>query len=163
VINLELAHFIAKFYLLAYFICFAVSFSNKYNNKSNLIIITYALVFSVLNQYIKSSLDFYTFYLGSAASCLNCIFLSLITHLSMKVKHSKTTIYIYIFYILIALSYMLVHRIRVVIFDSDEHILWLINTQSVFTLTLYFLSICVFIYGSNILWKSQFGRLSSLF
>jgi hypothetical protein len=162
-INLELAHFIAKFFMIFYFVCFLLSLANKHNNKSNFIAITFALIFSVLNQYIKQTQGFYTFYLVSAVSCLFYVLLSLITHLLIKIKHVKTTVYIYFFYILIALSYLGLHRVRVIIFDSDEHILWVINTQSVFTLILYFLCICVFVYGSKILWKSQFGRLSSLF
>jgi hypothetical protein len=162
-ISLDLGHFIAKFYLVGYFICFLISYSNKDNNKSNLIIVTYALVFCLFNQYIKSVLDFYTYYLGCAFSCLVCLVFSLITHLIMKIKHAKTTIYVYVIHLLIALSYLVIHRVRVVLFDSDEHILWLINSQSGFTLSLYFFSICVLFYGSKILWKSQFGRLSSLF
>jgi len=162
-INLELAHFIAKFYLFSYFICFLISFSNKHNNKSNFIAITFALVFSLLNQYIKQTLDFYTFYLGSAAGCLIYVLFSLITHLVMKIKHVRTTVIIYVLYILISLSYLIIHKVRVVIFDSDEHILWVINAQSIFTLAVYLINICLFAYGSKILWKSQFGRLSSLF
>ncbi len=160
-INLEIAHFIAKFYMCAYLVCFILSFLNKKNNKSNLILVTIALVFCIFNQYLKTSLGFYFFYLGEAASSLFCVLLSLIVHLFFRVKHEKPTLYIYSFYFLIAISYLVIHRIRVVIYDTDEPILWLISLQSGFTLTLYFLSVCVFIYGIKIKWNCYFGRLSS--
>ena len=160
-INLDLAYFIAKFYMCAYLVCFILSFLNKDNNKSNLIIVALALVFCIFNQYLKSSLGFYFFYLGGAAGSLFCILLSLITHLALKVKHEKSTLFIYGFYFLIAISYLVIHRVRVVIYDTDEPIMLLINLQSVFTLTLYFLSICVFAYGTRIRWNLYYGRLSS--
>jgi len=163
VINLELGYFIAKFYLAGYFLCFFLSFNNKYDNKSNLIITTVALINCIFNQYLKEILDFYTFYLGAAFQLLTLLLISIIIHLFFKVKHEKSTVFVYGLYIFIVISYLIIHRVRVVMFDSDEHIMWLINGQSIFTLTLYFLSICVFIYGSKTLWKSQFGRLSSLF
>ncbi|PKH86232.1 hypothetical protein [Colwellia sp. Bg11-28] len=160
-IPLEFAHFIAKFYICAYLVCFILSFLNKENNKSNLIVVALALVFCIFNQYLKSSLGFYFFYLAGAAGCILCVFLSLIIHLALKIKHEKSTLFVYGFYFLIAISYLVIHRVRVVIYDTDESIMWLINLQSVFTLTLYFLSICVFAYGTKITWNSYFGRLSS--
>jgi len=163
VISLELGYFIAKFYLAGYFLCFILSYKNKNRNLSNLIITTIALVNCIFNQYLKEALDFYTFYLGAAFQVLVLLLISLILHLYFRIKHEKSTILVYGLYILIAISFMVIHRVRVVVFDSDEHILWLINAQSAFTLILYFLSICALVYGSKILWKSQFGRLSSLF
>jgi len=163
VINLELGYFIAKFYLAGYFFCFLLSYKNKQKNLSNLIITSIALVNCIFNQYLKEALDFYTFYLGAAFQILILLLISLIIHLYFRIKHKKSTLVVYGLYLLIAISLMVIHRVRVVIFDSDEHILWLINAHSVLTLTLYFLSICVLAYGSKILWKSQFGRSSSLF
>jgi hypothetical protein len=159
-IDLELGHFIAKFYLFAYFLVFVVSFFNKDNNKSNLIIVGFALCRCIFGQSSKMMFDFYTYYLGAAFGCLFCIVLSLLTHLFFKVKHSKSTLVVYGFYFLIAISYLVIHRVRVVIYDTDAPITWLINLQSVFTLTLYFLSICVFAYGTKIRWKLYSGRLS---
>lgn len=158
-INLELAHFIAKFYMCAYFICFLLSFINKDNNKSNLILASIALFFCVIDQYLKMSLDFYYFYLGEAAGSLFCILLSLTIHLLLKVNHERTTLIVYSFYFLISIGYLVLHRVRVVIYDTDEPIMWLINSQSVFNLSLYFLSICVFAYGTKIKWNLYFGRV----
>jgi hypothetical protein len=160
-IDLELSHFIAKFYLFAYFLVFTVSFFNTDNNKSNLIIVGFALCRCIFGQSSKMLFDFYTFYLGAAFECLLCIGLSLVVHLFFKVKHEKSTLFIYGCYFLIAISYLVIHRVRVVIYDIDEPIMWLINLQSIFTLTLYFLSICVFAYGTKIRWNSYFGRLYS--
>jgi hypothetical protein len=159
-INLELGYFIAKFYLAGYFVCFLFSYRNKHINQSNLIIATIALVNCLFNQYLKEALDFYTFYLGAAFQVLILLLISLIIHRYFRIRHEKTTLLIYGLYILIAISFMIIHRVRVVIFDSDENIMWLINTHSVFTLTLYFLSICVLAYGGIIKWKLPFGRLS---
>jgi hypothetical protein len=159
-INLELAYFIAKFYMFAYLFCFILSFLNKENNKSNLTIVALALVFCMFDQYLKSSLGFYQFYLGSAAAPLFCILFSLTAHLIIKIKHVRTTLLIYGIYFLIAISYLVIHRVRVVIYDTDAPIIWLINAQSVFTLGLYLLSICVFAYGTRIKWNWHFGRLS---
>jgi len=163
VISLELGHFIAKFYLIGYFLCFLLSYRNRYNNKSNLIIVTLALASCAFNQHLRENLGFYTFYLGAACQVLITLSVSLGIHLYFKIKHERTTLLVYLLYILISISFMVIHRVRVVIFDTDESILWLINSQSAFTLSLYFLSICLFLYGTNIKWKSQFGRLSSLF
>lgn len=160
-ISLELGHFIAKFYLLSYFLIFIFSFVNRDNNKSNLIIVGFALCRCIFGQSSKMMFDFYTYYLGAAFGCLLCIVLSLLTHLFFKVKHAKSTLVIYGLYFLISISFLVIHRVRVVIFDTDESIIWLINSQSVFTLTLYFLSICVFAYGTRIKWNLYFGRLSS--
>jgi hypothetical protein len=160
-IDLELAHFIAKIYICAYLVFFILSFLNKENNKSNLIVVSLALIFSIFNQYLKLSLGFYFYYLGCAAVCLFAVFLSLIIHLFFKVKHEKSTLFIYGCYFLISISYLVIHRVRVVIYDIDEPIMWFINLQSIFTLTLYFLSICVFAYGTKIRWNSYFGRLYS--
>jgi hypothetical protein len=163
VISLELGYFIAKFYVVAYFLCFLFSYQNKLNNQSNLIITTTALISCVFNQYLRETLGFYMFYLGAAFQVLFSLLISLIIHLYFKIKHEKTTVFVYWIYVLIAMSFMILHRVRVVIYDNDEPILWLINLQSAFTLSLYFLSICLFLLGCNIKWKSQFGRLSSLF
>lgn len=160
-IDLELSHFIAKFYLLAYFVVFIFSFVNRDNNKSNLIIVGLALCRCIFGQSSKMLFDFYTYYLGAAFGCLLCIVLSLLAHLFFKIKHEKSTLFIYGLYFLIAISFLVIHRVRVVIYDTDEPIMWLINIQSVFTLTLYFLSICVFAYGTRIRWNLYFGRLSS--
>jgi hypothetical protein len=162
-IDLELAHFISKFYLFLFFICFVLSFINKNNNKSNLIIISFFLIHCLIGQTSKMSFGFYTYYLVSAFSCLMVIIFSLLLHLYLRVEHKFLTVINYIFLILISMSYLIIHRVRVVIFDTDEPILWLINTHSALNLVLYFISICFFLYGSNIKWKSQFGRLSSLF
>lgn len=159
-ISLELGYFIAKFYMMGYFLCFLLSYRNRRSNKSNLIITTVALVNCIFNQYLKEALDFYTYYLGAAFQVLILLFISLIIHLYFRIKHEKTTLFVYGFYILIAISLMIIHRVRVVVFDSDENILWLINTQSAFTLTLYLLSIFVLAYGGLIKWKLPFGRLS---
>ncbi|NQZ24512.1 MAG: hypothetical protein HRT53_21005 [Colwellia sp.] len=161
-ISHELGHFIAKFYLVGYLVCFIFSFLNKFNNKSNLIIITLAFVFCVFNQFLKVKLGFYTFYLGAALGLSVCVFLSVTFHFFTKVLHKKTTLVVYSFYISMAISYLILHRVRVVIYDSDEPISWLINAQSVFTLTLYFFSIVIFLYGCKVKWKLQFGRLLSL-
>lgn len=157
-ISLDLGHYIAKFYLVGYFIVFALSFLNKDNNKSNLIIVSLALVGCIFSQYIKESLSFYLFYLGAALQFLVLILISVFTHLFFKIKHEKTTITVYVLYILMVISYMVLHRVRVVMYSTDEPIMWLINSQSVFTLTLYFLSICVFAYGCKIKWKLRFVR-----
>jgi len=162
-IDLELAHFISKFYLFLFFICFVLSFINKSRNKSNLIIISFFLIHCLIGQTSKMSFGFYTYYLASAFLCLTVIILSLFLHLYLRIKHEFVTVLNYILLILISMSYLIIHRVRVVIFETDEPILWLINAHSAFTLLLYFLSICFFLYGSNIKWKSQFGRLSSLF
>jgi len=159
-ISLELSYFIAKFYLLAYFVFFIISFLNKENNKSNFIIVSLVLINCIIGQYVKELLGFYTFYLGATLQCLVVIALSLFLHLFFKVKHEKTTYIIYLFYFFIALSFLILHRVRVVIYDSDESILWLINTQSVFTLLLYFLSIIVLAFGCKNKWKYFSGRLS---
>ncbi|KGJ86854.1 hypothetical protein [Colwellia psychrerythraea] len=159
-INHELGHFIATFYLFAYFLVFILSFMNRNNNKSNLIVVALALSLCIFNQYLKISLGFYFYYLGAAACTLFCILFSLAAHLFLKVKHEISTLFIYGFYFLISISYLVIHRVRVVIFDTDEPIMWLINSQSAFSLTLYLLSICVFVYGTKIKWKWHFGRLS---
>jgi hypothetical protein len=158
-ISLELGHHIAKLYLIGYSIVFVLSFLNKESNKSNLIIVSLALIGCIFSQYIKESLSFYVFYLGAALQFLVLILVSVFTHLFFKIKHEQTSIVVYFLYVLMALSYMVLHHVRVVIYDTDEPILWLINSQSIFTLTLYFLSICVFAYGCKIRWKWQFGRL----
>jgi hypothetical protein len=158
-IRLDLGHQIAKLYLIGYCIVFVLSYLNKDNNKSNLIIASLALFGCIFNQYLKETLSFYIFYLGSALQLLVLILISVSTHLFFKIKHKKTTITVYILYILMVISYMVLHRVRVVMYDTDEPILWLINSQSGFTLSLYFLSICVFAYGCKIKWKLQFGRL----
>jgi hypothetical protein len=158
-ISLELGHHIAKVYLIGYCIVFVLSYLNKDNNKSNLIITSLALFGCIFNQYLKENLSFYIFYLGAALQLLALIFISVFTHLFFKIKHEQTSIFIYFLYVLMAISYMVLHRVRVVMYDTDEPILWLINSQSIFTLTLYFLSICVFAYGCKIRWKWQFGRL----
>lgn len=155
----ELGHLIAKFYLVGYLICFIFSYLNKNNNKSNLIIITFAFVFCIFNQFIKTEFGFYTFYLGAAFGLLACISSSLVFHFLTGVRHRKPTLIVYFIYISMAVSYLLLHRIRVVIYDTDEPILWLINAQSVFTLTLYFFTICIFFYGCRVKWKLQSGRL----
>ena len=160
-ITLELAHFIAKFYLVAYILCFVLSYKNVKENKSNFIIIMLAIATCIFNQYINTDADFYTFYLVMAITCTNVILASVGFHIYFSIKHSRSTLWTYSIYFLIAISYMIIHRVRVEIFDSDEPILWFINAQSAFTLSLYFLSICIFIYGCNIKWKLQFGRLSS--
>ena len=157
-INHELGHFIATFYLFGYFFIFILSFINRNNNKSNLIVVALALSFCIFNQYLKISLGFYSYYLGAAACSIFAIFFSLAIHLFLQVKHEKSTVVIYGLYFLIAISYLVIHRVRVVIFDTDEPIMWFINSQSAFTLTLYFLSICVFAYGTKIRWNSYFGR-----
>jgi len=144
---------------MAYCIIFILSFLNKDNNKSNLIIASLALLGCIFSQYLKESLSFYIFYLGAALQFLVLVLISVFTHLFFKIKHEQTSVIVYILYILMAISYMVLHRIRVVMYDTDEPILWLINSQSVLTLTLYFLSICVFAYGCKIKWKLQFGRL----
>jgi len=159
-IDLELGHFFAKFYMFAYFLVFIVSFFNKDNNKSNLIIVGFALCRCIFGQSSKMLFDFYTYYLGAAFGCLACIVLSLIAHLFFKVRHAKTTLYVYGLYFLIAISFLVIHRVRVVMYDTDEPIILFINLQSVFTLTLYFLSICVFAYGTRIKWNWHSGRLS---
>jgi hypothetical protein len=160
-IDLELGHFIAKFYLLAYFVVFIFSFINAPNNKSNLIIITLALVFCIFNQYLKFTVDFYNYYLTCAAFALLLILISLAAHFYLKIKHPKTTLFVYASYLSIAASYLIMHRVRIVIFDNDDSIMWLINGQSTFTNTFYFLNILVFFYGTKIKWNSYFGRLSS--
>ena len=157
-INLELAYFIAKFYLVGLCICFVLSLLNLHNNKSNFIVVTFALLHCFIDQFIKTSLDFYTFYLGAAFECLVFILLSVAAHLYLKIKHAKSSVIVYIIYLLIALSYLILHRVRVVIYSTDEPILWLINMQSVFVLTLYFFSNCFVVYGSKIKWNSGFGR-----
>lgn len=162
-IDLELAHFIAKFYVALCFFCFVVSFSNRGCNKSNLIVVSFALIHCVVGQSSKMAFDFYTYYLASACFCILVIACSLLTHVYLRVKHEVITVVIYSLFILISISYLIIHRVRVVIYDTDEPILWLINSQSVFTLTLYFISISLFLYGCNIQWKSQFGRLLSRF
>lgn len=162
-ISLELAHFIAKFYVLLFFICFLVSFSNKGFNKSNLIIVSFALIHSILGQSGKVAFDFYTYYLACACFCIFVIASSMLTHIYLRIKHEAVTVIIYSLYIFICISYLIIHRVRVIVYDTDEPILWLINSQSVFTLGLYFISISLLLYGCNIQWKSQFGRLSSLF
>ena len=144
---------------MGYFIVFILSFLNKDNNKSNLIIASLALVGCIFSQYLKESLSFYVFYLGAALQFLVLVLISVFTHLFLKIKHERTTITVYILYILMVISYMVLHRVRVVMYEADEPIMWLINSQSIFTLTLYFLSICVFGYGCKIKWKLQFGRL----
>lgn len=160
-ITLELAHTIAKFYLVAYVICFVLSYTNVKENKSNLIIISVALASFIFNQYLKEEGDFYTFYLLAATAAMNVILTTIALHTFFTVKHSRSTLWIYLIYFLIAISYMIIHRVRVVIYESDEPILWFINAHSAFTLSLYILSICIFIYGCNIKWKVRFGRLSS--
>jgi hypothetical protein len=159
-ISLGLAHFIAKFYLFTYFVVFVFSFINRDENKSNLIILSLALCYCIFGQFSKMFLSFYTYYLGAAFGCLVSITISLFTHLFFKLKHEKSTLFIYGCYFLIAISYLVIHRVRVVIYDTDESIMWFINLQSIFTLTLYFLSICVFAYGTRIRWSFYFGRLS---
>ncbi len=160
-ITLELAHTIAKFYLVAYVFCFLFSYRNRRNNKSNFIVILVAIASFLFNQYLKEEGDFYTFYLLAAAAAMNVILTSVGLHLFFTIKHSRSTLWIYLIYFLIAISYMIIHRVRVVVYESDEPILWFINAHSAFTLSLYILSICIFIYGCNIKWKVQFGRLSS--
>lgn len=160
-IDFELAHFIAKFYLFAYFLAFVLSFFNVTNNKSNLIIITLALVFCVFNQYLKSAVDFYNYYLTSTFFALLFILLSLASHFYLKIRHSKTTLFVYVSYLFLAVSYLIMHRIRVVIFDKDDSIIWLINSHSALVNILYFINILLFFYGTKIKWKSYSGRLFS--
>lgn len=158
VINLELAYLITKFYLVALSICFVFNFININKNKSNFIVVTFALLHCFINQYVKTSYDFYTFYLGFAFECLVFILLSVAAHLYFKIRHVKTSVIIYVIYLLIALSYLILHRVRVVIYSTDDPILWFINSQSVFVLILYFFSNCIVVYGSRIKWNSVFGR-----
>ena len=158
VINLELSHFIAKFYLVALSICFVFSFININKNKSNFIVVTFAFLHCFIDQFIIINLGFYTFYLWAAFECLVFILLSAAAHLYFKIIHVKTSVIIYVIYLLIALSYLILHRVRVVIYSTDDPILWFINSQSVFVLILYFFSNCIVVYGSRIKWNSVFGR-----
>lgn len=159
-ISLESAHFITKFYLIGYFICFVLSFV-KENNKSNLIIVSLVFFYSVLDQYLKMELGFYTFYYGAALGCATVVLVSVLSHLYLKVRHQKVTALMYICFLLMAASYMIVYRVRVVIYETDEPISWLINGQSWFTLIIYFLILLLCFYGCNVKWKLQFGRLFS--
>jgi hypothetical protein len=161
VITLELSHFIAKFYLVADILCLLLSYKNLRENRSNFIVIALVIATCIFNQYIKTEADFYTFYLVAAITCTNVILTSIGFHINFSIKHSRSTLWAYSICFLIAISYMIIHSVRVEIFKSDEPILWFINAQLAFTLSLYFLSICIFIYGCNIKWKLQFGRLSS--
>jgi hypothetical protein len=158
-ISLESAHSIAKLYLIGYFIFFIASYLNQENNKSNLIIVSLALVNCLCSLYLTEHASFTTYYLWSSLQQLVVILFCVFIHLYFTIKHEKTTLTVYFFYIVISISFLLIHRIRVVIYDSDEPILWLINAHSVFTLSLYFMSICVFSYGCKIEWKLQFRRL----
>ena len=159
-INLELAHFFTKFYLVGLFICFLLSYINRHKNKSNLIAVTYALLHCVIDQFTKSLFDFYTFYLAIAFGCIMFVLCTALTHLYFRLRHMKTTVFVYAIYFSIAISCLILHRVLVVIYTSDESILWLINLQSGFALTLYFLSICTFAYGCKISWNTLFGRFS---
>lgn len=162
-IDLELAHFVAKFYLIGLSLCFICSYINRRKNKSNLIAVTFSLFHCIIDQFSKVKFDFYTFYLGAAFGCLVFILITVLVHVHLCIKHVKTTVIIYVIYFLIAISFLILHRIRVVIYSSDEPIMWLINLQSVFILTLYFLSVCIFVYGCKIPWNTQFGRFFSRF
>ena len=65
------------------------------------------------------------------------------------------------FHILIAISFMVIHRVRVVIYDSDESILWFINLQSAFTLSLYFLSIFIIFFLCSSSFKYLFANIDT--
>jgi len=161
VITFELGFFIDKFYLVGYSLVFIVSYLNQKNNQSNLIIISLTLIHCLFTMFLRGETSFYTFYLWAAFTLSSVILLSIIIHLFFQIKHQKTTVKVYYLYILSSIGYLIIHRVRVVIYDTDDPIFWLMNLQSGYNITLSFLAICLFVYGCNIKWKSQYGRLFS--
>jgi len=131
VITLELGFIIDHYYFVGYLLVFILSYSNKNNNKSNLIIISLVMIHCIFHMYLRDEPDFYTYYLWSAFKRCLMIFLSIIIHLHFHIKHQQTTVYAYYLYIMCSFGYMMIHRVRVVIYDTDEPILWLMNLNLV--------------------------------
>lgn len=156
-IDLAFSFFIAKFYMFGYLLCVFLSWHARESNKSNVVVSSLALVNYFVGQNIKENSTFETFYLAAALQMLMLVMCNIVVHIALRIQHAKTTLIVYCLYTLLAMSYLGMYRIRVKMFDSDERIMWIINSQSAFVLTLYFCTICLFIYGSNIRWKLLFG------
>lgn len=158
-IDLEYSYLITKFNIVAYFVCLIFLIRPPNVSYSLSIICVFSIIHLFTGQYVKEYFGFSEFYLAAALEPLALILTCVITHLFLKVLHTKVSFYIYILYLLMSVSYLIIHRVRVVIYDSDEPIMWFITSHSILINSIYFVVFCLFIYGSKVKWKLLFGYL----
>ena len=158
-ISVELGYLITKVNLFFLAALFVFGYKKERLNTSEIIIFVCVAVNYNFSQLLLETTDFYTFYLYFAAKALLVIVISLIIHLAMRVEHSNYTQLAYALLLTKFVLYMIVYRVRVVIYDSDKHIMWLINSQSMLVLFCDFLIIIVlFLKVSK--WKLPYMRYS---
>jgi len=130
VISVEQAFLIAKFNIIILAVILIYIFKTDSLKTSEFKVVC-SLIFGVfVGYYILQNASFYDFYLYAAASNLFIVGVSILAHNFMKAEKSKTVYLIYGLLFFKFLLHMLLYRVRVIIYDSDEPIMWLINGQS---------------------------------
>jgi hypothetical protein len=133
----------------------------KKNRLDSTEIIIYACV-GISYHFAQTLLEmtsFYTFYLYFAACCIAVIASSLFFHVILRVDHSKSVYFVYGLLFFKFFMYMLLYRVRVIVYSSDESIMWLINTQSFLVLLSDFLIVLILALRVS-KWKLRFMQFA---
>ncbi len=127
--------------------------------KTEVIILSCLVVGGVTGHYILQNSDFYGFYLYAAANNLVVVAVSAFVHAEKRVEHSRVALMIYGLLLFKFLLHMVLYRVRVITYDSDEPIMWLINGQSSLVLLCDFL-ILLFLAIKVSKWKLRYMHFS---
>jgi hypothetical protein len=158
-ITLENAYVINKINVMILSIILIYGVKFKSIKKTELIVLPCLILGMFSGYYILENSDFYSFYLNAALNSLLIVAVSVFIHNELRVEHSRAVYLIYGLLLFDVLLYMIVYRVRVIIYDSDEPIMWLINAQSFFILTCDFLIISILVIKVS-KWKLPFMRFS---
>jgi len=158
-ITTEEAYLINKVYVLIYSVILIYGVKAKTIEKTEMILLPCLMVGTFSIYYILQHSSFQDFYLYDALNCLSIVVVSLFVHNERRVNHSKSVYFIYGLLLFKFLMYMVIYRVRVIIYDTDAPIMWLINTQSV--LILLCDSLIVLILSLQVSkWKLRFMQFS---
>jgi hypothetical protein len=129
-IGIETGYLMIKVYLIILAVLLLFGIKKNKVDKTEIIIYSCIAINCNFIQTLFESTDFYTYYLYFAANCMLVVVCSLLVHVLWRINHSKAAYSVYGLFMFKTLLYLILYRVRVVLYDTDEPIMWLINGQS---------------------------------
>jgi hypothetical protein len=158
-ISVEDAYLITKINVILLLIILTYGVKTESIKLTEGIILSCMIVGIFVGHYILQNSGFYVFYLYGAANSLAIVAISVLVHNEMKTEHSNSVYIIYALLLFKFLSHMLLYRVRVVIYESDATIMWLINGHSFVVLFCDFLIVLVLVTQVS-KWKLRYMHFS---
>jgi len=159
VITVELGYLIVKIILAVLAVLFIYGIKKNRLDKTEIIIYACVGISYHFAQALLEMTSFYTYYLYFAACCMAVVASSLFFHVILRVEHSKSVYFVYGLLFFKFFMYMLLYRVRVIVYSSDESIMWLINTQSFLVLLSDFLIVLILALRVS-KWKLRFMQFA---